>query len=293
MGALGRSQAWVQFLEINGKDKMSSLIWNDLPGATTQWLRIVFALYDIVKVVFTLLHVRARRMGVASLPDCVVSRKEVLKMQCLGRLHTWTFRTKFWAILLLENRQTSCILQHFHAVRRKNTFSSQIKSAKNTGMGSIFTGRNGCFERVFFICFSSCSSLKKQGTGVVKDPIEFACPATWAISTSLVIPIFFLGLSFSRCVKTPPKLVAELNFCNFTLGTATQQKKTALARLWRFFFFFFSSLLAQLSELLPPVSVVAVHVLFHSRIEASIRLASTAQAFWLWHTSFQMRPDFV
>jgi len=27
------------------------------------------------------------------------------------------------------------------------------------------------------------------------------------------------------------------------------------------------------------------------QIEASIRLASTAQAFW--HTSFQMRPDFV
>ena len=48
--------------------------------------------------------------------------------------------------------------------------------------------------------------------------------------------------------------------------------------------FLLSVLLAQLSELLPPVSVVeaphvAVHILFHSGIEASIRLASTAQAF--------------
>ena len=56
---------------------------------------------------------------------------------------------------------------------------------------------------------------------------------------------------------------------------------------------FFSLLLAQLSELLPPVSVVetphvAVHVLFHSRIGASIRLASTAQVFW--HNSFQIGP---
>ena len=60
--------------------------------------------------------------------------------------------------------------------------------------------------------------------------------------------------------------------------------------------FLLSVLLAQLSELLPPVSVVeaphvAVHILFHSGIEASIRLASTAQAFG--NMFFQMRPDFV
>ena len=60
--------------------------------------------------------------------------------------------------------------------------------------------------------------------------------------------------------------------------------------------FLFSVLLAQLPELLPPVSAVetphvAVHILFHSGIEASIRLASTAQAFGKF--SFQMRPDFV
>ena len=60
--------------------------------------------------------------------------------------------------------------------------------------------------------------------------------------------------------------------------------------------FLLSVLLAQLSELLPPVSVVeaphvAVHILFHSGIEASIRLASTAQAFG--NMVFQMRPDFV
>ena len=60
--------------------------------------------------------------------------------------------------------------------------------------------------------------------------------------------------------------------------------------------FLLSVLLAQLSELLPPVSVVetphvAVHILFHSGIEASIRLASTAQAFG--NMFFQMPPDFV
>ena len=94
-------------------------------------------------------------------------------------------------------------------------------------------------------------------------------------------------------MKNPPKLGAGLNFCNFTLGSRNhQKKKTSFARL----FVFFSLLLAQSSELLPPVLVVetphvAVHILFHSRIEASIRLASIAQAFW--NISFQMRPDFV
>ena len=98
----------------------------------------------------------------------------------------------------------------------------------------------------------------------------------------------FFNSQFLEVCKTPLKLVAGLNFCNFTLGIATQQKKL-LGR--SFLFFFIVACVAQLSELLPPVSVVETHVLFHSRIEASIRLASTAQAFW--HTSFQMRPDFV
>ena len=93
-------------------------------------------------------------------------------------------------------------------------------------------------------------------------------------------------------MKNPPKLGAGLNFCNFTLGSRNHQKK----KLHSHACLFFSLLLAQSSELLPPVLVVetphvAVHILFHSRIEASIRLASIAQAFW--NISFQMRPDFV
>ena len=93
-------------------------------------------------------------------------------------------------------------------------------------------------------------------------------------------------------MKNPPKLGAGLNFCNFTLGSRNHQKKNFIRTL----VCFFSLLLAQSSELLPPVLVVetphvAVHILFHSRIEASIRLASIAQAFW--NISFQMRPDFV
>ena len=60
----------------------------------------------------------------------------------------------------------------------------------------------------------------------------------------------------------------------------TEKKKKSFALV----FSLFSVLLAQLPELLPPVSAVetphvAVHILFHSGIEASIRLASTAQAF--------------
>ena len=73
---------------------------------------------------------------------------------------------------------------------------------------------------------------------------------------------------------------------------STEKKKTFI----RTRVFLLSVLLAQLSELLPPVSAVeaprvAVHILFHSGIEASIRLASTAQAFG--NMFFQMRPDFV
>ena len=107
----------------------------------------------------------------------------------------------------------------------------------------------------------------------------------------MVIPTFFSSLNFSRFVKTPSKLVAGLNFLQFYIGNCDPAKKNFLGGL----FWPFSSLLAQLSGLLPPVLVVetphvAVHVLFHSRIEASIRLASTAQAFW--PTFFQMRPDF-
>ena len=64
--------------------------------------------------------------------------------------------------------------------------------------------------------------------------------------------IFFDGQFLEMC-KNPPKLVAELNFCNFTLGTTTHQKnKSSFAA----FVCFFSLWLAQLSELLPPVLVV-------------------------------------
>ena len=57
---------------------------------------------------------------------------------------------------------------------------------------------------------------------------------------------------------------------------STDKKKIIRTRV-----FLLSVLLAQLSELLPPVSVVeaphvAVHILFHSGTEASIRLASSA-----------------
>ena len=46
---------------------------------------------------------------------------------------------------------------------------------------------------------------------------------------------FFSSLSFYRYVKNTPKLVAELNLCNFTLGTTTRPKKTSLAVLFAFF----------------------------------------------------------
>ena len=102
----------------------------------------------------------------------------------------------------------------------------------------------------------------------------------------------FSILNFYRRVKNPPKLGAELNFCDFRLGSRKHRKK----KIIRTRVFLLSVLLAQLSELLPPVSVVeaphgSVHILFHSGIEASIRFASTAQAFG--NMFFQMRPDFV
>ena len=43
---------------------------------------------------------------------------------------------------------------------------------------------------------------------------------------TLLIPPFFSILNFYRRVKNPPKLGAELNFCDFRLGSRKHGKKT-------------------------------------------------------------------
>ena len=103
----------------------------------------------------------------------------------------------------------------------------------------------------------------------------------------------FFDSEFLLTCKKPSKTGCGAQFLHFRLGSRKHRKKNFI----RTRVFLLSVLLAQLlSELLPPVSVVeaphvAVHILFHSGIEASIRLASTAQAFG--NMFFQMRPDFV
>ena len=115
------------------------------------------------------------------------------------------------------------------------------------------------------------------------------------------IEMIILGNALTTFLRHRRCLVAKYNKTaietllgleEFYIGNCDPAKKNVFGGLC----LLFSLLLAQLSELLPLVSVVetphvAVHLLFHSRIEASIRLASTAQAFW--HPSFHMRPDFV
>ena len=81
-------------------------------------------------------------------------------------------------------------------------------------------------------------------------------------------------------------------FASLDWEVGSTEKKTFI----RTRVFLLSVLLAQLSELLPPVSVVeaphvAVHILFHSGIEAPISLASYAQTFG--NMFCQMQPDFV
>ena len=92
--------------------------------------------------------------------------------------------------------------------------------------------------RIFFThLHETCtsSSRKKKVPALLRTPLNLHVQQLGLFQNHWQFPRFFSILNFSRFVKTPSKLVAGLNFCNFTLGIATQQKKTS----WAVFFCFF------------------------------------------------------